>query len=215
MIKFTHAHLLLGYLKKNFDCKIIYIVRHPAAVYESLRRTNFCNSDLAEILGDRQKELFIYYPELRNYVEKSLDLLETYKIYKTNYQHSFEIMKEFIIRWCVENYVPLNQLRENPDLFYLVFYEKLYANPKKELEKICYEFNTQLENSMIKNINKLSGSTSKDSVLRNNKSNTMSTLNKWKFSLSEMEKEKIFEILHIFKINIYGEDIMPLLKNRD
>lgn len=108
IVKFVRANMMLSWLKQTFDARIVFIVRHPAAVVtsqlhslvswkpyariEQFRKDN----GLLEMLGEGSRKLLF----------QSLDEIEA-----------------CTLLWCIENQEALRQVRESN--IHAVFYEDL------------------------------------------------------------------------------------------
>jgi len=124
VIKDIRANLMLGWLS---DCwpalKIIYVVRNPVSTVASMLERSSSGWG------------FDWDPKFVLEQEELMDgcLAPFRKILEANHEHDARLM----LRWCVENYVALNQLAGKTNIK-LVSYDALSKNPM--LWKGIFEF---------------------------------------------------------------------------
>lgn len=119
IIKCVRANMMLGWLQENFQARIVFLVRHPAAVilsqmsapraWDPVRRLGRYRDDrrLLDQLDNRFRRL-LYQP---------LDLVEAHTL-----------------SWCIENTIALRQAAERG--IAIVFYEHLVVNGDVEWPRI-------------------------------------------------------------------------------
>jgi len=119
IVKFVRANMMLSWLQVKFDARIVFIVRHPAAVVMSqmsspgvwdpyLRIARYrADSRLLEVLDDQTRRLIFM----------SLDDVEALSL-----------------SWCLENAIALKQARESRIL--VVHYEDILEREQAEWQRI-------------------------------------------------------------------------------
>ncbi|CAN5911115.1 hypothetical protein BH23ACT11_BH23ACT11_16340 [soil metagenome] len=186
LIKDIRANLLLVWLNANFpEMPRIFMLRHPCAVTVSRLKMGW-----KDILADTMEQ--------RNLVE---DHLAPFEAEIRNARTPFE---RSIFLWCIENYVPLRQLKTGA--FHLVFYEHLCANPETELHRLFEYLGTNPDESIYRNIGRPSSlSRSESAVVLGER-----PVDSWVGSVDASQLERAVEILSLFGLDgIYGEDPMP------
>jgi len=119
IVKFVRANMMLSWLKRAFDAKVVFIVRHPAAVVTSQLRSpaswnpyarieQFRNdSALLETLDDRSRALLF---------------------------RPCEDIETCTLLWCIENQEALRQARESK--IHVVYYEDLVRDGARRWREI-------------------------------------------------------------------------------
>lgn len=119
IIKFVRANMMLPWLKEQFHPRMVFVVRHPAAVVMSQMR-----APRAWYLADRMR---IYQSD-----QRLLDVLDRQA--KVLLFKPLEEIEAFTLSWCIENSIALKHARENG--IHVVFYENLLEEPDREWAKI-------------------------------------------------------------------------------
>lgn len=172
-------------LSKEFNTKIIYLIRHPIPVTLSRKvypRLNVIRKYFNAILTTKQKD----------FVKKNLDLKDSFK--------------NGIIDWILQNY-PILRVKSPP--YILITYEQMVFNPKIVLKKIASEYSLDY-NSMIKRSsiasNTITMSDSQTKAMFNKPHNYDKEflLKKWFSRVDETKKQFVNEALDVFKIDIYN-----------
>jgi hypothetical protein len=120
IVKMIRANLMLGWLHRVFDARIVLVVRHPGAVVESKLRLGGSSWQSATLLDFYRKDQTLrldYGDRYTGLLEQKLSLLEAHTL-----------------SWCIENQIPLEQARRNGYL--VVFYEKLLTAGQEEWDRI-------------------------------------------------------------------------------
>lgn len=118
LLKCIRANLMLGWLARRSDCRIVLVVRHPGAVIESELRGEW-NAEFAlnrfkaddwlhELTGNRYRAL----------LERPLSPIEA-----------------LAVRWVIENQWPVEQAATNGVT--VVHYERLKSSPDTEWQRVC------------------------------------------------------------------------------
>jgi len=185
LVKEIWANLMLGFVYRNFQSKIVYLVRHPCAVIAS-RLVVPWQASVKDILN--QEDLVETY--LRPWVgliEKERDLVGAHAVW-----------------WAVENMVASRQLASYPHQF--IFYEETVTRPIEignQLSKwlgrgeapVYLERLAQKPSRMTQ---KGVGSIKADKVLF-----------QWQAALSSEDQKRILRWAHTLGLNWYGFNPMP------
>jgi hypothetical protein len=117
LVKDVRSSLMLKWIRRHFpEMPIIFLMRHPCAV--ALSRAQ--RAPMAE-----RKRMFLDQSALvSDHLTPFVDLIEA----------SSTPFERHLVAWCIENYVPLKQLRKGD--VYLVYYELLCVDPAKELSRL-------------------------------------------------------------------------------
>ncbi|KXS47546.1 MULTISPECIES: sulfotransferase [Halanaerobium] len=197
VFKILRAKDLINKFENEFDIKIVFLLRHPIPVALSLVR---------EKMEDRVK----HYLENEVYLKKFFNQ-EEIKYAEQLYQHGSEFEKR-ILQWCLENNPPLTSL--NNKEWIVISYEDLVVNEEETLLKLYKQLDLNDLDKMFEQTKKPSRTTaSKNSKKLINKRNKESIIKKWEKEISLSQKEKAFEILDKFNLDIYIKDKYTINKN--
>lgn len=179
VVKLINGNLLLEWLQKNFDVNIIFVIRHPCAVVASQKKMGWAAG--LECFT-RQEKL------VNDYLAPFLPLLNSVK----------SLTENFMLRWCIENYVPLSQARKGRIKILPLFYEDMVMNPVEKLREILG--NLQYPAPEIERFcNKFS----------KRQKPRRESLTKWQKNLSEKEISTILDYAKKFGLSFYGEGELP------
>lgn len=119
LTKFVRANMMLGWIKKNFDARIVFIIRHPAAVVLSQMR----------ILRawKPQERIFSYRQDSRLLDEVGTDIREL--LFR-----GLSDVEALTLSWCIENTIALRQARDND--IPVIYYEALVRQGPPEWQRI-------------------------------------------------------------------------------
>jgi len=118
--KFIRANLMLGWIRRNFDARIVFLVRHPLAVVESQLRLGGADWNARPVLDHYRQDL-----GLRRY---SGDRYGRYL------EQELTPAQGFALAWCIENQIPMEQAQAKG--YGIVFYERLRAEPDQEWKRV-------------------------------------------------------------------------------
>jgi Sulfotransferase family len=135
LIKDVRSMLMLKWIREHFPgMKIIFIIRHPCAVTVSRIK-----------LGWRS----IWRETFFNQHDLMADYLSPFA---GDIAAAHGVFERHIVDWCVENFVPLDQLVKS-DVF-LAFYENLLADPKIGLQKLFQFLELPFDKTVLKLLTK-------------------------------------------------------------
>ena len=190
IVKFIRANLMLGWISKNFDVKIVFVVRHPASVIASMLRK--LEKDGVNDWGVKSA-LHKYW--------SNIHLREDYlKSYEDVFNEKLSLTSELAVIWCIENTIPIIKAQKNKQC--VIFYEDLITEPKRNWEIIVKSLG--LENIPDEKIYRKPSHEASDEI--KNFVSKFDQLNKWKSHLKKDQIDDISNILKKFKINIYSVD---------
>ena len=116
LVKFIRANLMLGWLRRTFDARIVFLLRHPAAVVESQLR-----------LGGDDWEPYEHLARYRGDAEFQRSSVGRYD---TLLEADLSPAEALTTIWCIENQHPLEQAERTG--YEVVFYEHLIEEPERE-----------------------------------------------------------------------------------
>jgi hypothetical protein len=186
LIKDIRANLMLGWIRANFpEMLMIFLLRHPCAVANSKIKLGW-KPDINDLLS--QKEL----------VE---DFLEPFEDEMRSAKTDFE---RHVFSWCVENYVPLAQLKRGE--VYLAFYENLSENPKDEVGRLFAFMGKDFDESIFERMKKPSLLSREGSAVLSGER----LADSWRKHVTTAQLGRTIEILGLFGLGaIYSEKPMP------
>jgi hypothetical protein len=189
IIKSVRGNRVLPWITENFPLKNAYLLlRHPCAVISSQLKHG--SWDYVK----REKNL--KHPKI---VREMLDNLPEIK--EMLYQE-LRPEEKLAITWGFDYYVPLKYSRDNN--FHLIFYEDLVRNGTEALEPILEKFGVSPSNVDLNAVLNKKSRTTKD-----DETDKVNQLSKWKYDLSEEQIERILKIVNYFGLDFYDRDAKP------
>ncbi|MCK5666887.1 MAG: sulfotransferase, partial [Thiotrichaceae bacterium] len=181
LTKFIRANLMIKWMTKKLNVKVLFVVRHPAAVIESKIRLGGDDWDpgTSILRYTRQQRLY------KNYLYKHEALFA--KKYSEAGKHA--------IIWCIENQC-ISEMSGNEQI-QICFYENLITHPEREWLNICDFFG-------FKNTPGQSLCTQASQQARPERVKTgysADQLSSWVSKLTEHELKEIQEVLDNFGIH--------------
>ena len=192
LVKDTRLQLALGWIRKRFPgMPMIYLMRHPCAVVNSRLQLER-DSDLGR--------MFLSQPELM------ADHLEPFRAAMERVGDDFE---RHVFIWCVENYVPMRQLRAGD--VHLVFYERICEDPEGEVRRLAAYLGAGYDERALRNVAKPSVQARKHHAGGTSAIVTGASLvEAWKAYVSPERARRAIEILRLFGLDaVYDEDPRP------
>ncbi len=188
LIKMVRANMLLPWAAKNFNCKIIYIVRHPCAVISSqIKHSKFdevtINFKYENLLKARYGEYFKPFQDKLTVGLSQIELLAH--------------------KWALSNSIPLSE--NNATDWITVSYESLVTNPVFEAKRIAEYLESDIKEPLLNNLNTPSSSLNRpEASFDMNKQ-----LGIWKERLTQGQIDLIHEIIRDYGLTMYSEDPEP------
>lgn len=188
LLKDVRSNLYLKWLKSLFpDMPMILLIRHPCAVAKSQieRKHGFAPTE----------KTFLSQP----------DLVEDYLgPFADDIRQSRSPFEDRIFRWCIQNFVPLKQFRN--DELHVVFYERLCVDPAAEYQSIMNYLNVPFDNRIVMASSSPSPMSQQESAVNTG----ASLVDSWRNSVSSADASAAVDILRLFGLDsMYGESSMP------
>jgi len=191
LVKEVRANLMLGYLYRNFQPRMIYILRHPCAVVHSrLALPQPWHADVEDILS--QSELVADYLQAWVFeIEQETDLTGAHAVW-----------------WAVENHVALQQLKEIPH--YLVYYEDLISRPREVLETLLPWLGVEeIPEKAFSLLSQPSRMSNEIAAYQN----INDRLSHWKNRLSGEDQERVLSWAGRLGLTMYDESPFPKMRS--
>lgn len=187
LVKEIRMNLMLGYIIDQFNCPVIYLLRHPCAVINS--RLNLpipWHADVRDILV--QEDLVDdYLHDWIQEIEREKDLLGAHAVW-----------------WAVENHVALSQLASRPHK--VIYYENVMSQSNQMSEEISAWLG-------LPNIRRKSRvDTTKKSRMTRPESIGASQnilLQEWQNRLSQEDQQRILGWAERLGVTSYSFDVLP------
>jgi len=119
LVKIIRGNLMLGWLRKHYAARIVFVARHPGAVVESRLR-----------IGGRS---WITEPVLDLFRHKEV-LGKLWDRYAPLLTARLELAEAHTLIWCIENQLPLE--RAAIDGYPAIFYEHLLSDSERQWQRI-------------------------------------------------------------------------------
>lgn len=188
VVKEIRSNLMLGWLARTFDLRIVLLVRHPCATVASQANRQWgTKRNVVEVLL-RQPEL------VQDHLQDDLERLTTVVLDTP--------VKRLAARWALENRIALTTAAHE-DRVLPVAYENLVMSPRAELERIFSFLGWELSESDWRRV--LSRS-------RQGLSQVLPPdewLARWKSRLSAQESADILAVVHSLGIDLYDDAKLP------
>jgi hypothetical protein len=185
VIKEIRANLMLGWLTRRSDARIVYVIRHPCAVIAS-RMGRIQQQELDWIVDVDE---VLCQPSLMR------DFLEPFR--KTISEATTPLQRQAIL-WCVENLVPLRQAESNDWL--VCFYEEFLSDRAATVGRLLRSLGLQPSS----NTERVA------SMVVSNPTHDLKSRTPWYSSLTEAEGEEVLRICEEFGLGLYGRQSTPL-----
>ncbi|MFK7803655.1 MAG: sulfotransferase [Anaerolineae bacterium] len=186
LVKTIRANLMLGWITKKFNPKVVYAMRHPCAVIHSRIKLNWTTS----------LDHFLHQEELvEDYLSDHVGWI----------QDSTDLVEQQAIVWCIENLVPLHQIAKHNWL--LCTYEHMVRDPFNESTKVLKHLDISPTWFTRRALNRASMVSRPDSAINSGSD----PLADWQKKLSADDVSKILNVLERFEIDIYSDQLMPNL----
>lgn len=183
LVKCIWSNLMLGWLVRNYDCRLVLIVRHPGAVIESELRNNW-NAQFA-VERFRRDARFHELTDGR---------------YRTLLEKDLSPIEGLAVRWLVENQWNIEQAARLP--LAVVHYEHLSSGPGGDWKRICDALD-------LKNVpdDRTIRKPSQQSARREFVDTSLQARPQWQSSLSAEQKGRIQSVLDAGCFDLYTMDV--------
>lgn len=196
MLKITGSNAIINWVMANFDCHVVYLVRHPVANALSVMKNNWPITASAYLDDECFREKYLSEEQ----VEFGRNILE-----------SNDGFQQAILNWCLENLVPLNYSSHE---FLTLTYEELVMCPELVIDLLSEQFDLEDKDRMlhVSAMPSFSTSLSENRTVKSIMSETSAEgkyrniLNRWQEKVSAAELRKAMDILKTFNIDVYTCD---------
>lgn len=192
VVKFIRANLMLDWMHKTFNPRILFLMRHPGAVVESRLRLGGDDWDPYQLLDRYKRDL----PASGEYATRYAHVLS----------RSLSPAQALATIWCIENQIPFEQAHLNGYL--VVSYETLLKDPETEWSRILQGLglNNAPGQDLIKKPSQQSSSQWKGQTYGE------SNYNRWLERIGEKDLREVDEILKELGVSVYdAHDPYPKL----
>lgn len=188
VMKNINATPLIDLFTKKFDTDIVYLLRHPGAVAESLlqkdwnstARVYLENSVYGATLKDEQREL------AQRIMEKGSPF------------------SQCVLEWCLDNLYPLSVWQDRPWL--TLSYEELVLRPHEISQMLCRRLRLPDPERMNRVLQLPSRTTSVDSKRVIQTKGPKELVGRWLKHIDQGEIERMRELLNAFGVEVYRAD---------
>ncbi len=193
LVKDIRTNLMLKWLHVHFpEMPLVLLMRHPAAVTESLMRRKIR-------WGLNIERDFLDQPLLVQ--DFLLPVVDEIKRAESDFER-------FIFRWCIQNYVPLRQFR--PGEIHILFYEDLCVEPERELSRLFAYLDKPYDRQVFDRLDVPSPVSNRRSAIRSGDD----LVRKWMKNTTDAERQRMVEILALFGLDaLYDGSAMPHSEN--
>lgn len=188
VVKNINATPLIDWFTEKFDADIVYLLRHPGAVAESLLRKGWKST--AQV-----------------YLENSVYSTNLNAVQRDLAQRILEEGSPFqqcVLEWCLDNLYPLGVWRERPWL--TLSYEELVMRPQEMSRLLCERLRLPDPKRMQKVLRLPSRTSSVDSKKVIRTEGPRALVGRWLKYVDKGEIEGIRELLNVFGIEVYRAD---------
>jgi hypothetical protein len=209
LVKCVECTNLLPWIASHFPhLRIVLILRHPFAVTESQLAVQSSFQDYGltdlDVLRDRRRLLDGVFEtlddstEARRLVAQSADPFESH-----------------VVRWCLENRIPLSQLDSAGT--HVVFYEDLVLHPGEELDRLGHHLAMDFGSAAITAARKPSRTDFRHRARQVlGRQPDVDFLRQWQGLVSPTAVERGLDVLRAFSLDhLYGRDALPLVSAAD
>ena len=200
LIKMIQGHLLLPYLAEHTPAKLVFCVRHPCAVIESLARQGWRHSDLHEFLDGRNDPLWQDHPRLHDRVDRGLGLLHEDLARDDRLVAPLERARRTALRWALENHFAGRLCRELHTAS--LTFEEFHAAPEATLLRVAAELGVERPR-IPTDLRAASRTTSRTSPLHQAGANVTAH---WRQELDRETMDAIAEMVACFDVELTDDE---------
>lgn len=189
VVKLLNANALMAWFARRFEARILYFVRHPLAVAESIVRQGWARIAEAYIQDPRFRARYLTGPRL----QLAQDVLAR-----------GTPLQGFVLEWCLENIHPL-QIWEEAGA-HLLTYEHLVSRPEEESRRLCAVLGLPDPERMYRDIFAPSRTAAGETRHIIAREGPAALVARWQERVPREEMVVAQEILDAFDINLYRAD---------
>jgi hypothetical protein len=189
LVKFIRANLMLGWIQRHFDARIVLVLRHPGAVIESRLRLGGEDWDASD--------------QLRQYTGQSALHADYLFKYNDVLRGSLTAAESHAAIWCIENQLPLTQL--GAGTVTVAFYEQLLSGQPEPWQSIidALELRQMPDERRIQSPSQSTAGSHRGTF-------EAADGRRWQERLPETVRREIAAILHAMEVEVYDmDDPMP------
>lgn len=196
IVKFIRANLMLNWMSSRFDVKIVFVVRHPAAVVAS--RIQLMGKIKGKSWG-LDNDLYLYLKDKRlfeDHLSSYLGMLDVFSLSR---------ISQLTILWCIENIIPIIDAQKKG--YYIVFYEDLVMEPEAQWGRISSAMGLKAIPSMYT----IAKPSQQAPISMANHIYNEKQLTRWMKYFDQEQLDQIDSILQMFHLDLYSiHDPMPI-----
>lgn len=185
-MKNINATPLIDWFTEKFDVDIVYLVRHPGAVADSLVRRGWKNAAQAYLENTVYRERWLTV-EQRRLAQQILDKGSAFQ--------------QYVLEWCLDNLYPLRVYKKRSWL--TLSYEELVLRTSKVVRLLCERLRLPDPERMLRVLRMPSRTTSVDSKRMVKTEGPGALVVQWLKHINQKEIESMKELLDTFKVEIY------------
>ena len=183
VVKFVRANLMIDWLAKQLPGQpAALVIRHPCAIIASVLKKGWAPS-LKVMLSNAY---FDHQPRLKQRCQN----------FKSKEQRA-------ALSWCLRYHAPLSLPKPYP--FVLICYERLVRNGRAELQKLFQAWDIPLTDDVLSHLSIPSDTVTADSQIIQE----ADPLAGWKKQLSSAQVTSILEVLAVFNMDFYSQQLEP------
>ena len=188
IIKFIRANLMLGWLAKNYNAKIVLLVRHPAAVVSSRLR----------LIESTPQHTWSFDNLFRQYTTDTRLAEDYLHKYNSVLRGPLTPTSALTVIWCIENVLPIVKAQKHGH--YVAFYEDLILDPNTYWNQLLQYlgFNAVPNSKILSKPSQQASMDMKESGLNDRQ------FTKWTTYLNQKQVTEIETVLKAFQVNIYS-----------
>lgn len=201
LIKEVRANLWVKWLRTQFpQVPVVLIMRHPIPTVRSRFKRYFDAKDRSLVDTDPAKRT----AEFRHYLLDQRALVDDHLgPFKQVIENAESVWDQRLLVWCVQNYVPLRQLKSGDA--YIAFYESFCLDPIGELRKLFAFLGRQVDDAAANRVWKPSPMARYDTM-----PDPTTLVTGWTKKVPDADVARAVELLKLFGLDdIYGADPLP------
>lgn len=209
LVKCVECTNLLPWIASRFpQLRIVLILRHPFAVSESQLAVQSSFQDYGltdlDVLRDRWRLLDGVFETLDDSTEA-----------RRLVAHSDDPFESHVVRWCLENRIPLSRL--DPAGTQVVFYEDLVLRTGEELERLGRHLSIEFGPAALTAARKPSRTDFRNRAREvGQRQPDVDFLREWQDTVSPTDVARGLDVLRAFSLDhLYGRDALPLVPAAD
>jgi hypothetical protein len=203
IIKSVESTNLLPWICARWpDLKIVYVVRHPFATAESQLEVSFRDDGLTDLAALRSRTRLVggVYATLAD-ATAARELV----------QRSSDPFEQHVVRWCLENRIPLSAL--DPRNVHVVLYEDLVLQTRAELARLGWFLERPFDSAALVAARKPSRTDFRSRARRSRDHPSLAFLSEWREKVGEEKRDAGLEVLRAFELDhLYNGSPLPLVQ---